>query len=184
MVHRRAAIGLAALALAGLSAGPAAFAQQQQSPLRVQQQARKSVYDVLMSDRRFVTTMKMVYMTGSGNRLEKAGPLTVFAATDQAWDAGNYGGLLSTLGSTSGFPDSSTITGLLRGFFVRGEPTRAQPGDVRMRSTAGRLIEFDPGSMTVKWVDADGGRRSAKVSGQPIMASNGVIYPVDVVVGS
>ena len=53
-----------------------------------------------------------------------------------------------------------------------------------MRSVAQRLIEFDKADGLVKWVDENGDTKSAKLAGQPIQATNGVIYPVNAVVGS
>ena len=185
--------GLAALGLAGLWAAPSATAQQLPQAAGGQQavqstaQPAGSVYDVLMNDPRFGTTMKMVYVAGRANQLAEAGPLTVFAATNAGWDQGDYGGYLASLSSTgavSAFPEPTEITEVLRGFFVRGEPTLGQTPDVTMRSAAGRSIEFDKNTMTVKWVDENGVTRSAKVAGSPIQATNGVVYPVDAVVGS
>jgi uncharacterized surface protein with fasciclin (FAS1) repeats len=184
-----AAVAALGLGAAGLSAG--AYGQDTQ-PAGPQMssaapQQLGSVYDDLMADPRFGTTMKMVYMAGGANRLAEAGPLTVFAATDDGWSRGDYGGYMSSLSSTgavSAFPDSTEIVETLRGFFVHGEPTLGQANDVTMRSSAGRPIEFDRRTMTVKWVAPDGATHEAKVAGEPIRASNGVIYPVDAVVGS
>ena len=181
MRHVRIAISsaaIAAVAVAGLVAVPLAQAQQG---------ASGSIYNKLSEDPRFTTTMQMVYVTGAANRLMTAGDMTVFAATDAGWQTTNYGGKLSSLSSTgasSAFPDSMGILEVIRGFFVSGrEPPASRSEDVRFESRAGRPIELDKKTMEVKWVDPEGQTKTAKVSGPPIHATNGVIYPVDAVVG-
>jgi uncharacterized surface protein with fasciclin (FAS1) repeats len=171
-------IALAAVAVVGFTQVPHAGAAQQ---------AAGSVFDTLSNDPRFSTTMKMVYVAGAANRLSTANNVAVFAATDEGWDKSPYEGMLSSLTSTgagSEFPDSMGILEVLRGFFVRGEPPAVPTTDLRAESAAGRPIEFDPKAMTVKWVDAKGDEHSAPLAGQPIVASNGVIYPVNAVVGN
>jgi uncharacterized surface protein with fasciclin (FAS1) repeats len=155
-------------------------------PAHPQQQSASSVSDVLSEDPRFTTTIQMVYLAGGADRLATAGPLTVFAPTDAAWDHSDAKGLMASMYSTNqavAFPKPIEITELLRGFFIRGEPTLGQRQDVRMNNVAGRQVEFDPATMTVKWVAPDGSTKSARVSGQPIRATNGIIYPVDALVG-
>ncbi len=148
----------------------------------------QSVSTILGSDPRFSTTMKMIYMSGASGRLNTMDKLTVFAATDAGWDSSPYEGLLSSLssnGATSEFPQGVQITEVLRGFFVHGDysPERISGKEVSLKSAAGREIDFDAKTMTVKWTDAEGQTRSAHVVGQPIVATNGVVYPVDAVVG-
>jgi uncharacterized surface protein with fasciclin (FAS1) repeats len=147
-----------------------------------------TVFDAMMADPRFSETMQMVFLSGGANRLETAGgPLTVFAATNQGWQGGDFGtylGSLTSTGAVGTFPQSVAVTEILRGFFVHGSPTLQQGGVVGMRSAAGRPIAFDQATMTVKWTDQNGASHEAKVDGKPILARNGVIYPVDAVVGS
>jgi uncharacterized surface protein with fasciclin (FAS1) repeats len=149
----------------------------------------QSVYNVLLSDPRFTTTMKMLYVAGAANRINGPDRLTVFAATDKAWDNSPFEGLLASLssnGADTEFPRSMDILEILRGFFVRNadiQPNAVAGKEVQLRSAAGRPIELDGKTMTVKWVAPDGKTRAANVAGQPISALNGEIYPMDVVVG-
>lgn len=158
-------------------------------PARADTTTNQTVYDALMSDPRFSTTMKMIYTAGAAERVMNPGrKLTVFAATDSAWDNSPFEGLLASLSSNSAsseFPRSSDILGILRGFFVRQavEPTAISNQQVPLTSAAGRPIEVDGKTMTVSWISPDGEKRSAPIAGQPIMTDNGVIYPMNVIVG-
>lgn len=147
--------------------------------------SRPSVFSTLSDDPRFGTTIKMVYVAGASQRLSTAGDLTVFAATDDGWNNSSATGMLSSLSSTgagSEFPDSMGILQVLRGFFVHGEAPANAPAVTTFESAAGRQIQLDKNAMKVTWVTAEGQTKSAPV-GKPIEASNGVIYPVDAVVG-
>jgi uncharacterized surface protein with fasciclin (FAS1) repeats len=171
-------IALAAMAVVGFTQVPHAHAAQQ---------ITGSVFDALSSDPRFSTTMKMVYVAGAANRLSAASNVAIFAATDEGWDNSPYEGMLSSLSSTgagSEFPDSMGILQVVRGFIVRGEAPTIPSADMKAESAAGRPIDFDPKAMTVKWVDPKGVEHSAQLASQPIVASNGVIYPVNAVVGN
>ncbi len=144
-----------------------------------------SVFNVLSSDPRFTTTMQMVYVAGAANRLSTAGELTVFAPTNTAWESSSDTGMLSSLSSTgagSEFPDAMDIVRVLRGFFVHGAPP-AGATQVKLTNGDDRTITFDEKTMRVSWTTADGQTKSARVDGRPIIASNGVVYPVDAVVG-
>lgn len=169
-------VTLASAAVLTLAAAPQARAAQ----------ANSSVFQVMSADPRFTTTMQMVYVAGAARRLQQAGELTVFAATDKGWadssDTGKLSALTST-GATSEFPDSMGILEIVRGFFVHAPPPPSTATDVKMESNAGKQIDFDPKTLEVKWTDADGDVKTAHVDGQPIVATNGVVYPVDAVVG-
>jgi uncharacterized surface protein with fasciclin (FAS1) repeats len=129
----------------------------------------QTVFDVLMNDPRFSTTMKMVYLSGNADSWMRSGRhVTVFAATNTAWDNSPYEGLMAIMTTTYTVDNpGSQITALLRGLL----------------SSAGRKITLDGRDMTVSWVCPDNQTHTAKVSGQPIEAANGVIYPMDAVVG-
>ena len=187
MNHVRLAISAATLsfaALAGASVAIPAHAQQQPAAAPPQT-APETVANTLTNDPRFATTIKMIYVAGAAGRLQTANNLTVFAATDDGWSSSPSQGMLSSLTSTgagSEFPDSMGILQVLRGFFVHGEPPANPPADVKLQSVAGRPIDLDEKDMKVSWVAPDGEARSAPL-GKPILASNGIIYPVDAVVG-
>jgi uncharacterized surface protein with fasciclin (FAS1) repeats len=148
----------------------------------------QTVFDVLMNDPRFTTTMKMVYLSGNADTWERSGRhVTVFAATDTAWNNSPYMGLMAIMTATYTVDNpGAKLTSLLRGFVVPHmiEPTDIAGKNVALTSSAGRQIEVDGKDMTVSWVTPDNTTKTGKVAGAPIQAANGVIYPMDVIVGA
>lgn len=142
-----------------------------------------TVAGVLLSDRRFQTTTRLIFMTGYTNSLH--GRLTVFAPTEEGWDTGDYRSFLSYQDPmSSDAPEAAAVTALLRGLAVLGVHPPSEFGQAQtLRTFNNTTVTVQAGAKQVSWTRKDGTSRSADVVGDAILATNGVIFPVDGVVG-
>ena len=141
-----------------------------------------NVLNCLTREPKFATTVQLLYMTGY---LNSAQNVTVFAPTETAWDSGDYRSFLSYQNrTTSSPPQPSAVVDILRGFAVRGSypPDRLAQAQ-KVQNFLGQDITVDANATHVRWTGRDGNMRETAVVGEPVICLNGVIYPVDAVVG-
>src|SRR3954468_6695912 len=84
------------------------------------------------------------------------------------------------------FPDTSELITLVRAHVVYGLHSleEFQGKKVSLQSVSGTPIEIDgtnPQAITVTWQSVQGQRGQGKLQGQPILASNADIYPIDAI---
>jgi uncharacterized surface protein with fasciclin (FAS1) repeats len=141
-----------------------------------------NVLSYLTREPKFATTVQLLYMTGY---LNSAQNVTVFAPTETAWDAGDYRSFLSYQNrTTSSPPEPSPVVAILRGFAVHGTYPPDQLAQAqKVQNFLGEEITVDATATHVRWKGHDGAMHEAAVAGEPVICPNGVVYPVDVVVG-
>jgi uncharacterized surface protein with fasciclin (FAS1) repeats len=141
-----------------------------------------NVLSYLTREPKFATTVKLLYMTGY---LNSAQNVTVFAPTETAWDSGDYRSSLSYQNrTTSSPPEAGPVVAILRGLAVHGTypPDRLAQAQ-KVQDFLGEEITVDATATHVRWKGHDGAMHEAAVVGEPVICANGVVYPVDVVVG-
>jgi uncharacterized surface protein with fasciclin (FAS1) repeats len=141
-----------------------------------------NVLSYLTREPKFETTVKLLYMTGY---LNSAQNVTVFAPTETAWDAGDYRSFLSYQNrTTSSAPETGPVVAILRGLAVHGTypPDRLARAQ-KVQNFLGEEITVDATATHVRWKGHDGAVHEAAVAGEPVICANGIVYPVDVVVG-
>lgn len=131
-----------------------------------------TIVDVATANGKFTKLVAAITAAGLGGALTGAGPLTVFAPTDEAFaklPADTFDGLLK--------PDSKTkLTDILKLHVVSGK--------VMAADTKGKKLE--PKSLQGEALNVDGmdGLKvnGARVTMSDIAASNGVIHAIDTVI--
>jgi transforming growth factor-beta-induced protein len=155
-------LALSALAFASLAV-PAAQAQE----------AEPTIVDIAASNEDFSTLVAAVQAAGLADTLAGEGPFTVFAPTNDAFDA-----LFANLGITPEalLADTDLLTDVLLYHVAAGELTSEEVvylGELRMANG-------DLSTVSVR----DGGAyiNNARIVATDIMASNGVIHVIDSVI--
>ena len=148
-----------------------------------QERVEESVLGYLTRTPRFATTVRLFYVTGYVNTVR--GNFTVFAPTEKAWDGGNFRSLLGYQSPNSNAaPDATAATEVLRGFAARGNfpPERVGKGQ-KLKNLSGQPLTVAAAAKSVAWTGRGGAGKSAPVVGEPVICEDGVVYPMDVVVG-
>ena len=184
------------LALGSVAAGGLAVPGR----LRAQQQSLATIADVLAGDTRFSRFLDLLARASAVDILRQAGPITVFAPTDQAFagaPAGILQDLLGTTGSGQNQGDAERqrvlalinyhiVPGAFRQEEIAGADRRLRTlngADLQVSGSAGnlRLQNPAPGQQIAGFGAAgmQANPQPTQVSGPPVVASNGVIYPVN-----
>ena len=147
------------LSLAALVVAPAAFAQD------------ADIVDVAAGNEDFETLVAAVQAAELVETLKGEGPFTVFAPTDDAFDALEEGALDSLL-----LPENKDkLTAVLTYHVVAGQVLAADVTEGEVETVQGDTIEV---TVTEDGVMVDG----ANVTATDIMATNGVIHVIDAVI--
>jgi len=165
----------------------AASAQGGPQHMEMMNRAYEDGFTVMASDARFSTWVSILQLSGLAPYARGATQYTVFAPTNEAFDQHPQirAQLLPTASET--FPDTSVLIPLVRAHVAYG----AHPLDefmgkkVSMKSVNGTPIEVDgtnPQAITVTWHSVNGQNAQGLLTGQPILASNADIYPINTVV--
>lgn len=134
-----------------------------------------SITDIVASDPNFSTLLAAVGAADLADTLAGEGPYTVFAPTNDAFDALPAGTLDSLLKPAN----KDQLAGILTYHVVEGEVMAADvtPGDVTTVNGADFTISVDNGDVII----TDGQGNQAMVTQTDIEASNGVIHVIDAV---
>jgi uncharacterized surface protein with fasciclin (FAS1) repeats len=181
------------LALAPLAAGSLAM------PATLRAQAPRTIADTLAGDTRFQRLLDLVVRASATESLRQAQPMTLFAPVDQAFvgaPAGLIQDLVGNTGSGQNIADAERqrINALLQYHMVNGalSQTELSGGERRIRTVNGGdiLVSGTAPNITIRnpapaqqlgSAGAAGAQMSAspaQLVGGPMMASNGVIYPI------
>lgn len=171
-----AGAGLAALPLIGRTARAAGM-----------QTVMKSNYDVftvLASDARFSTFVGLLQQSGLAPAARGATPFTVFVPTNTAFN--KYPTYIQTLmpNGAGAFPDTTKLVEYIRRHAVVGlhPPSEFEGKTVTLSTVSGVSIVVDgtgSGAPVVTYHLPDNQTVSAHLIAEPIMCSNGLIYPID-----
>jgi uncharacterized surface protein with fasciclin (FAS1) repeats len=184
VMNRRASLvsGLS-VALVGLS-NRAASAQGAPQGMEMMKRPYEDGFTVMASQSQFSTWVTILQLSGLAAYARGATPYTAFVPTETAFDKHPdiRTQLLPTAGST--FPDVTLLISLVRAHVTYGlHPLDGFVGKtVTLKSVAGSPIEVDgtnPQAMTVTWQSVQGEKAHGALNGQPILASNADIYPID-----
>jgi uncharacterized surface protein with fasciclin (FAS1) repeats len=191
-MQRRGFLALGGVA-AGTLAAPRLVGAQQQRPTA-------TIANTLAGDTRFSRFLDLVTRVSAVENLNQVGPITLFAPTDQAF-AGAPAGILQDLLGMSGSGQNTgdaerqrvlalinyhIVPGALRAEEIAGADRRLRTlngADIQVSGSAGslRLQNPAPGQQIAGFGAAgmQANPRPTEVSGPPIQASNGVIYPIN-----
>jgi uncharacterized surface protein with fasciclin (FAS1) repeats len=144
---------------------------------------------VLTEDGRFTQWVALIHAGGMDRAAAGRRPYTTFAPTDSAF-APYANGIMDLLGETGAkkdypFPDIGRLVTVLRTHTLKGLHPWAEFAGKKttVASLDGTPIEIDatvPGSATVAWsFQGSTSQVVAKMIGDPLIASNAIIYPVD-----
>jgi uncharacterized surface protein with fasciclin (FAS1) repeats len=183
-VMRRAALaGGVSVALVSLTSR---FACAQGAPQGMQNRSYEDGFAVMASDPRFTSWVNLLQQSGLAPYARGVSPYTVFAPTNAAINEyPQIREMLIPKGSEA-FPDTSQLVTLVRSHVIYGlHPLEEFRGKkVSLQSVAGSPIEVDgtnPEAITVTWQSVQGQRGQGKLQGQPILAANADIYPMDAI---
>ncbi len=165
------------LAAVGTSDAPAIYAESVEYP-RVEPLIRAAldrtgtgtILEVASSDGRFTTLVNVIELTGLTTTLNSAGPFTVFAPTDAAFDALGEETINALIG------DPATLQSILLYHVVSGSVTASEVVEL----TSATTVNGAPISISV----IDGNvflNDTVQVILTDVFASNGVIHVIDAV---
>jgi uncharacterized surface protein with fasciclin (FAS1) repeats len=193
-LKRRGFLAFGSLATASLAA-PAVLRAQTANTMR-------TLADTLAGDTRFSRFLNLMTVASALDDLRQPAPRTLFAPVDQAF-ANAPAGLLQMLtgqgvtGQNQGDPERQRLMALIRNHMVSGAfaPEQLSGADRRIQTLNGGDLQISgsPGAMTIRnpapgqQLGAFGaaGMQAgppAQVLGSPVLASNGVIYPISEIV--
>ena len=181
-VKRRATLATGiSVALVGLSKR-VAFAQGAQPGM--QNRSYEDGFTVMASNPQLSGWVELVQRSGLAPGARGVSPYTVFAPTNVALnERPDIRQMLLPTG-VEAFPDTRELITLIRAHVVYG----LHPLDefkckkVTLQSVSGVPIEVDgtnPQAITVTWQSVEGQKGQGTLQGQPILASNADIYPID-----
>lgn len=124
--------------------------------------ASGTIYDTLLADPEFSTLLSAIDVAGLGETLAGAGPYTIFAPTNAAFDALDPADLEALLA------DPTALSELLLGHVVSGEITSDQ-------ASSGEVLTSEQGTTI------DLATLGASITYPDITASNGLIQGIDTV---
>jgi uncharacterized surface protein with fasciclin (FAS1) repeats len=156
-----------------LVTGVATVAAQEEEPSTETPVVTQTVYDIIQSEPNLASSAALIDAIGLSDNLQGAGPFTVFAPTNDAWDA--YEAMAGDLAS------DANVTDLLLYHVVNGAYTAADLGDAGVLPTLdGQYLFFgvtdvdDSSMITVN--------EAANSLATDIMGSNGIVHVVDSVI--
>jgi uncharacterized surface protein with fasciclin (FAS1) repeats len=161
-------------------------ASAQGAPQGMQNRSYEDGFTVMASDPRFTNWVNLLQQSGLAPYARGVSPYTVFAPTNAAISQRpDIRDALLPRASES-FPDTSALTALVRAHVVYGlHPFDEFKGKkITLQSVSGTPIEIDgtnPQAVTVTWQSVQGQRGQGTLQGQPILASNADIYPIDAI---
>ena len=188
-IDRRTALGLAAAAAVPLLASRRATAQM---AAMTPQTAMIDAWSFFEADERFVTWARLILAGGLRDYTRAPTPFTVFPPTEAAFaqfpEVVKYLlGYQSVGASNSGlpFPDTSKIVKTVRSHTLAGRhPPSEMLGRVSLKSLAGTdvIVDGSKSPVTITWKSVVNKKTlSARITHDPIIALNAVIYPVDAI---
>lgn len=191
-MQRRGFLVLGGLAAGGLAA-PGRLRAQQPQPTA-------TIANTLAGDSRFTRFVDLLTRASAVENLNQPGPMTVFAPTDQAF-LGAPAGILQDLlgqsgsGQNAGDAERLRVLALINYHIVPGalRPEQIAGADRRLRTVNGADLQVSGSAGSLRLTNPAPGQqiagfgaagmqanpRPTEVSGPPILASNGVIYPVN-----
>lgn len=169
-------------------------------PSLVQAQLR-TLADTMAGDTRFARFLDVITRNSMVEDFRQPGPMTVFAPVDQAWLGAPAGLIQDLLGTNETSNENRNdiernrvaalinyhiVPGLFTGTELTGADRRLRTlngGDIQISGSGANFTVRNPAPATqlgaVGAAGAQASARPAQVVGQPISASNGVIYPID-----
>jgi uncharacterized surface protein with fasciclin (FAS1) repeats len=131
-----------------------------------------NVFQVVGADHNLATMSKGVKAAGLEGELSKAGPYTIFAPTDTAFNRLSPGELAELLKPEY----KAKLSSILNNHVVEGkiELKDLKDGD-RIKSLGGKQL-------TVKIVDGEISVNGSKIKGRDHQASNGIVHSMDQVI--
>jgi uncharacterized surface protein with fasciclin (FAS1) repeats len=161
----------------------------------------RTLADTMAGDTRFQRFLDLVTRSGALAEFRQASPITVFAPTDQAFIGGQTVFLQdllssnSSVGEGSGQAERTRALPLIQYHIIPGAfaPEQLAGGNRRLRTLNGADLELAaaPGSFTVRnpapaqqlggvsTTGINAAASPAQVLGAPVLASNGILYPID-----
>jgi uncharacterized surface protein with fasciclin (FAS1) repeats len=150
-------------------------------------QGTQNALTIMESDPRFSDWLQVLKFSGLVQYAQTTPKFTAFVPTNAAFD--RYPDTLVDLlrGHNRAFPDTTRQVLFVRSHVILDiHPLSEFEGrTATVTSMAGSPISVDgrnSGVYTVTWASINGHTGTAHISGNPIIASNAVIYPVDSVV--
>ncbi len=172
------------------------------APRLARAQSAATLADTMAGDNRFSRFLDVVTRASAVDEFRQPAQLTVFAPVDQAFQNAPAGILQDLLGNSSSGNnvndvERTRVLALIRNHIVPGAFTQADltgadrrlrtlnGGDLQIASTGSTMTVRNPApAMQPGALGAAGAQAAspARLVGGPIMASNGVIYPVDQII--
>ncbi|WP_158291869.1 fasciclin domain-containing protein [Paracraurococcus ruber] len=170
---------------------------------RLAQAQMRNVVDTLAGDPRFNRFLEIIGRGGATDQFRGAGPMTLFAPTDAAFNGASAAMLQDLLAQGTGGSGGGTLSGAspdivrlrsLIGYHVIpgiALTPEQMTGDRQMKTVAGGVLRIASQGGTIAVTNPAPERQSstfgvgglnvlppAAVDGAPIIATNGIIYPV------
>ena len=150
----------------------------------MQNRSYKDGFAVMASDPRFAIWVTLLQQSGLAPYARGGTPSPVFAPTNGAFQ--KRPDILQDLlpNSSQAFPDTSALIPLIRAHVVyRLHPFDEFKGKkLTLQSAVGTPIEVDgtnPQAITVTWQSVQGQNAQGTLQGEPILANNADIYPIN-----
>jgi uncharacterized surface protein with fasciclin (FAS1) repeats len=142
---------------------------------------------MMEADQKFSDWVQVLKFSGLSQYAESTPKFTAFVPTNAAFD--KYPGTLESLlsGRSRSFPDTTRQVNFVRSHVILDLHPLSQFSGRKdaVTSMAGLPILIDgtnPGTYLVMWSSINGRTATARICGEPISASNAILYPVDNVV--
>lgn len=133
--------------------------------------APKTVVDAAAYDASLATFATALNSAGAITALSGKGPYIVLAPTNDAFAKLPAGQLTAMLGAN----DKAKLRELLDAHIVTGDGTELAPGTMKAASGVTLTVKESGDTFTVTGPNG----KAVSVVGEPIVAGNGVVYPVD-----
>jgi uncharacterized surface protein with fasciclin (FAS1) repeats len=193
-LKRRGFIALGSLAAGALAAPAVLRAQTATAP--------RTLADTMAGDTRFSRFLDLITRASAVEDFRQAAPITVFAPVDQAFLGAPAGLIQDLTGRNEGGPnvgdtERQRLLALIRNHMVAGTFPAAQiagsdrrlqtlnGGDVQISGAEGNMTVRNPAPGTQLGAFGAAGLQAAppaQVLGSPVVASNGLIYPISQIV--
>ena len=162
------------------------IASAQAPPQGMQNRSYEDGFAVMASDPQLSGWVSLLQQSGLAPYARGGTPYTVFAPTNAAINQRPDIREMLLPSASQSFPDTSALIPLVRAHVVYGlHPLEEFQGKkVTVRSASGTPIEVDgsnPQAITVTWQSVEGQKAQGTLKGQPILANNADIYPIDTI---
>ena len=191
LVPRRSLLALSAAASAAVG-----------MPHLARAQSQTTLADTMAGDNRFARFLDVVTRASAVEEFRQAAPRTVFAPVDGAFLNAPQGLLQDLLGNSGSGNNQNDVErvrvmALIQNHIVPGSFSETQlagadrrlrtlnGGDIQLSGTGSGMSVRNPAPMTQLGAFGAAGAQAAspaRVVGGPIMASNGMIYPIDQII--